>query len=234
MEGDSCLVPKNELRGIIASSPCLLRGIVRVGARGSEGGGSKREGELTMVSVDQNYQDLVDRTDAKLRYARLHLDELRPYERLGSLDDWERAHTESVLFHLVGAKDAFLQEINYAYELGLRPSGVNENILAVKLHERGQHSEALRRITELRDDGKSWYSLMLALRNQGAHRNHINRLAEVGVGSARDMPRTSHFKDPRNNKVIDQGAVATLQKFYDSLELLLSELRPLLPRLPPD
>lgn len=58
-----------------------------------------------------------ERTNAKLRYARIHLNELRLYQRKGSGDDFERSHQESFFFHLFGALDAFLQELNLYREI---------------------------------------------------------------------------------------------------------------------
>lgn len=54
----------------------------------------------------------VGRTDQKLRFARLQLEELRSHPSRNSGDDFERSHHESVLFHLYGSVDAFLQELN--------------------------------------------------------------------------------------------------------------------------
>jgi len=53
-------------------------------------------------------KNVQERTNAKLRYARLHLEELRSYRRKGSGDDFERSHQEAFLFHLFGTRDAFL------------------------------------------------------------------------------------------------------------------------------
>lgn len=39
-----------------------------------------------------------ERTNAKLRYARVHLDELWSHQRKGSGDDFERSHIESFFF----------------------------------------------------------------------------------------------------------------------------------------
>lgn len=178
------------------------------------------------MPVDPN---IAERTEAKLRYARLHVDELTGYVNLGSLDDWERAHAESVLFHLVGAKDSFLQEVNSAFALGLSLNSVNERALTDKIHERDVQPEALNRINELRENKDSWYSLMIELRNHVTHRNNISRLGKIGVGSAKDTPRTSHFKHPQTNEMIEDDVVVLLQRFCDCLGGLISDLRQSLP-----
>lgn len=72
--------------------------------------------------------DFRERTRTKLQYARIHLDEVRDSRRH---EAFERAHYESVLFHVVGAKDSFLQEINDAYGRPLKPHQVKERRLGV-------------------------------------------------------------------------------------------------------
>ena len=77
------------------------------------------------------------RTNAKLRYARVHLEELRSHQRKGSGDDFERSHQESFLFHLLGARDAFLQELNLYYNCGLELRKVRTSSLTQKLDKMG-------------------------------------------------------------------------------------------------
>ena len=49
---------------------------------------------------DKNIENLQARTESKLRYAEIHLNELKEQESLvGS--DFERTHQESFLFHLL-------------------------------------------------------------------------------------------------------------------------------------
>lgn len=56
---------------------------------------------------EKRLENLRARTDAKLRFAEVHLKELLALPRLSG-DDFDRAHQESYLYHLIGAKDAFL------------------------------------------------------------------------------------------------------------------------------
>jgi hypothetical protein len=68
--------------------------------------------------LDKTAKSLQARTDAKLRYAKIHLDELAalPIRNGG---DFDRAHQESFLFHLFGARDAFLAELNHYYAIAV-------------------------------------------------------------------------------------------------------------------
>lgn len=42
--------------------------------------------------MEEKMNNAQDRTDAKLRYARIHLEELKSHPQIGSGDDFERAH----------------------------------------------------------------------------------------------------------------------------------------------
>jgi len=171
--------------------------------------------------------NLVHRTDAKLSYARLHLNELREYSNLGHADNWERAHTESILFHLVGVKDAFLHEINFAYSLDVDVDQINERRLAFELKKRRRPSIALERICDLRNDGRSWLYRLVELRNQGSHRFHIHRTIKIGVGGA--TGRLTRLRDPRSDMEIEKDPLELLQEFCDKMEELVTEMRKLLP-----
>lgn len=52
---------------------------------------------------EKTLQNLRARADAKLRYAEIHLDELKAIDRLGG-SEFDRAHQESFLFHLLGPR----------------------------------------------------------------------------------------------------------------------------------
>ena len=79
------------------------------------------------------------RTDSKLRFAKVHLTELEECPTKGHGHDFERAHQESFLFHLLGVRDAFLQELNIYYECGLSLNQENKSRLQDKLDRKGVH-----------------------------------------------------------------------------------------------
>ncbi len=115
------------------------------------------------------------RTDLKLRFAGIHLEEITSRHELGSGDDFERAHEESFLFHLIGAKDSFLQELNAAYKLDLPIKQVIETHLQKALKEKTISSPALTTIVRLEEDETSWLAIGIELRHQGMHRSNIPR-----------------------------------------------------------
>jgi hypothetical protein len=87
--------------------------------------------------------ELNNRVHFKLNAARRHLDNLiRLEDRAGSLaSDDVRVQAEmdidECLYHLVGVKDALLQEINNELHLGLRQRDVNLETINKELSQRG-------------------------------------------------------------------------------------------------
>ena len=86
---------------------------------------------------------LISRTDQKLRFARIHVDELRGHPSRNTGDDFERSHHESFLFHLYGAVDAFLQELNLYCNCGLALEKVSREALKKTLEKQGRISKIL-------------------------------------------------------------------------------------------
>ena len=68
------------------------------------------------------------RADEKIKYGEIHLNELKNKIREKSAittgDPWENAHIESCMYHLAGAVEAILHEINIGYSLNLRLQNV--------------------------------------------------------------------------------------------------------------
>jgi len=96
----------------------------------------------TLEPMDLQTQAFQARTDAKLRYAKVHLDELAALPAHGG-DDFDRAHQESFLFHLYGTRDAFLIELNHYYGLGLPIESLTPGKLREALKLRGIQSPEL-------------------------------------------------------------------------------------------
>ena len=168
------------------------------------------------------------RTDSKLRFARVHLEEMTSRHELGSGDDFERAHEESFLFHLIGAKDSFLQELNAAYKLELPIKQVKETNLQKALKKKTLSCPALATIVKLENDKTSWLALAIELRHQGTHRSNI--------------PRHFYRGGEYNGKVFFTNLLAAQQMETDIPEFLwqclnnmaelLQQLRSTLPQEP--
>ena len=160
-----------------------------------------------------------DRTAAKLAYARVHLEELKNHSARGSGDTFERAHQESFLFHLVGVRDAFLQELNVSYGCGLDPQKVSARNLEERLSASGNSSPELEELLEIEGDSKSWLSVAKEMRNHTTHRQSIPRL--FYVGGVEDG--IVHLKDPRDGETIEMDVP-------DAFDLWLSKMEELIVR----
>jgi hypothetical protein len=114
-----------------------------------------------------------ERTDAKLRYADVHITELKLIRRDGS--DFDAAHQESFLFHLFGVRDALLQEINIFHSCGLAIEKVTRRQLENVFTNTGLTSPALDALIELEDDPNSWLSGAAEMRHQSTHRRSVPR-----------------------------------------------------------
>ena len=134
-----------------------------------------------------------DRTEQKLQYAAIHIQELRGYEDAESNDDWENAHQESCFFHLAGAVDALLHEVNDAYSLRLELTEVGWRRVDQQLQSTGRDSSAFSHLQEIRNKEGSWLNLLFEWRNHGTHRRHVGKDVWIGRGN--------QFKDPRTGKV---------------------------------
>jgi hypothetical protein len=172
------------------------------------------------------------RTDQKLAFARIHLGELQSYRRAGSNDDWENAHQESCLFHLAGAVDAMLQEINDAYSLGLTMYEVTWKKMRTKFRQTGQSSPAFAQLDSLRQNTGSSLALLYALRNHGAHRTRVAKL--VSIGNVVRVP-DNEFKDPRTEErqsvYPGLGCTDVLARLHKDVQNLVSLCRRSDPRL---
>lgn len=176
------------------------------------------------------------RTDSKLRFARVHLEEITSRHELGSGDDFERAHEESFLFHLVGAKDAFLQEINVAYKLELPFHKVKEHELRKVLKAKALESLALDEIERLEEklevDKAGWLAIAIELRNHGTHRSNIPRILHGSTRKEKVCENKAKvfLINPLTEQPIETDIPVLLQEYLANMEDLIQEQRPTLPQ----
>ena len=168
-----------------------------------------------------------DRTDKKIIFAELTFKEIMSHPRFGSAEDFERAHEESYFYHIIGAKDSFLQEINEAYKLGLLPYQVNEPALAKKLNAKMLHSIELDEIINLKNDSTSWLAIAIRLRNHGTHQSNIPRLFDEVISSKTSSTR--YFIDPMTNTQLKTDIPTFMEQCLIDVKALISRLRTTLP-----
>jgi len=189
-----------------------------------------------MVSPFRARTNVQDRTNAKLRYAGIHLKEIKSQRKIGSADDFERAHEESFLFHLIGAKDSFLQEINAAYNIGLPFKDVKESTLRRKLEAKAVESPALKEIVRLEErlevDEAGWLAVAIELRNHGTHRSNIPRILHGSTRQEKVYENKAKvfLTNPLTEQPIETDIPVLLQEYLTNMEDLIQEQRPTLPQ----
>jgi len=163
-----------------------------------------------------------DRVDSKLRYAGVHLEELRNIPRRGS--DLERALQESYLFHLLGVTDALLQEMNLYYALGIKRGRVTVPAIATELHAAGRMSRALTHMLAVERDSTSWLNCAKDMRNHVTHRASVQRKFYHG-GSKHNQ---ASLVDTRTSKEIDRDYLGLYEDWHSEMGDLIKDVRKLM------
>ena len=168
-----------------------------------------------------------ERTEAKLKYAAIHLDELRRRRVLygSQIGDWERAHQESFLFHLLGVRDALLQEINLFHACGLKMRNVSIGRISQRLVKSGSVSAALRILMKLEGMRSTWLSIAKRLRNTSTHQKNVPR--QLIVDGANDDPQ--FFRDPLTGKWIETNCIDLFAQWHGKAIKLIKNLRGKMP-----
>ncbi len=171
------------------------------------------------------------RADQKLTYARVILKELRANPDRTTNDDWEKAHQECVFFHLAGSVEGLMHEVNLGYGLGLDICDVTWAGVRKCLSCSGQESPAYDELERLRNDRKSWLSLLFEFRNHGAHRANISKVVQLSNHALLD----NLFIDPRTGDaqtiIPGKGCLEVLEFLGNKVEELIRDLRELDPML---
>ena len=169
---------------------------------------------------DKLTKPLQERTDAKLRYARVHLDELKT-QGPPSGDDFDRAHQESFLFHLLGTRDAFLAELNHYYQAGLVPDTLSPGQIRNALREQGITSSELRTLYELEQDESSWYCKAKDMRDHSTHVQGVPRAYFLG---GEDHQKVK-LKNPRTGVLTERHFILEFDDWLHEMETLIHSLR---------
>lgn len=165
-------------------------------------------------------KNLQDRTDAKLRYAAVHLREL---ERLAFRhgDDFDRAHQESFLYHLLGVRDAFLAELNAYYACGLSGSGVTLGKLRESLRRTNRSSPEVRELYELETTPGNWLAQAKDMRDHSTHIAGVPRSFHVG-GKDDGMV---WLRNPRTQELVERDFVLECHAWHGLMADLIARLR---------
>jgi hypothetical protein len=172
------------------------------------------------MTEEQTINIKQERTDAKLRYAALHLDELKSNDTAGG-NDFERAHQESFLFHLVGVKEAFLFELNLYYRLRVSDSQISLGNMHKALNEAELESPELAEIYNLENDNESWLYHAKSIRDHSMHISNVARHFHLGGESHRKV----FLSNPKTGKVIERHINEEFEHWLTSMNELISRLR---------
>jgi hypothetical protein len=165
-------------------------------------------------------ENLRSRADAKIRYAKVHLDELKAINRLGG-DDFDLAHQESFLYHLLGAKEAFLIELNAYYSGGLPNHDLTAGKLREALRIKGKNSKELAELYSLEADQSSWLSHAKELRDYSTH--IAGAIRGFHLGGQRDGQVWLH--NPSTGQKIERHFVDEFTEWLAKMKELLERLR---------
>jgi hypothetical protein len=164
------------------------------------------------------------RTDAKLRYARIHLEELKAQLSIRG-DDFERSHQEAFLAQLFGAYAALLQELNIDLDCNLASDDVTLGKMCRALECRGCTSPQLVELYELEINAASWFSQAKCMRNHTTHVGGIPLAFYVKIGGEEDRPRPTSLLDPRNREELPGDATDVLASWLSEMESLIRRVR---------
>ncbi len=163
-----------------------------------------------------------ERVDSKLRYAYVMQADLRGMPRRGSDD--ERAHQEAFLFHLLGTRDALLQEMNVFYGLGLDRKSVSIGSIRDGLAAAGKSSGALTKLVAIESDSSSWLNCAKDMRNHATHRANVGRHFYQGGPKSGQ----ASLRDTRTGKEIDKDYVDLHDDWLNKMGKLVTDLRTLM------
>lgn len=169
----------------------------------------------------------IERTDAKLRYADVLLFEMAAKRLIDPAQgtDWARAHQEGFLFHLLGVRDALLQELNLFHGCGLAIDQVRKADLAAKLEKQDSTSPALDLLNTLESDQTSWLSIASRMRHHSMHRRNVPRQFFVG-GASHDL---EFLMDPLAGDPIETDYMELFKQWRDEMRQLVQDMRAKMP-----
>lgn len=161
-----------------------------------------------------------ERTAAKLRYAKVHLDELAALDSLRG-DDYDRAHQESYLFHLLGARDAFLIELSHFYGSGLPDENLSSGRLRKALEKEEIRSAELTELFELENEDASWFRQAKDMRDLSAHVQGVPRTFHCG-GEEHGQVK---LKNPRTGAMTGGHFLDEFELWFEQMVSLIRRLR---------
>jgi len=171
------------------------------------------------VMKQKTLDNLQARAKAKLRYAEVHLNELRNLKEIGN--DFDRAHQESFLYHLLGAKDAFLLELNIYYGCDLLPEQITPGNLKKAIDKQNRKSPELIRLRKLETNTKSWFNRAKAIRDHSTHNRGVSMIFYAG---GEDDGKVC-LRNPKTNRELKKHYINMFSDWLSKMQKLIDTLR---------
>ena len=164
---------------------------------------------------------LTARTDSKIRFAKLHVTELRECKIPGQGHDFERAHQEAFFAQLFGAYASLFQELNEDLRCGLKPESVSLGQMRNAMKAKGPVDPKLTELYNLEQDASSWLSHAKAMRD---HTSHIGGIPQVFYAGGENDGQTS-LKHPKTMSEVPGYYVDNLATWANEMEALVMKMR---------
>lgn len=160
---------------------------------------------------DQKRQKSRSRADTKLRWAKAHFDEMIAAGNGGS--DFERSHLESSLFHLIGARDAFLGELVEYYLLEELEGDLTVGRVRDALRVQNRSTNEIAELYQLEQNATGWLYQAKLWRDHTTHRAGLQHhfSLHIGVGGATPGPVRLRTQ-PNSNDKIDLDPILQRQR----------------------
>jgi hypothetical protein len=159
-----------------------------------------------------------NRTDAKIRFAQVMLDDLRDRPG-GAGDDFQRSREEAFWYHLFGAIDAFLNEVNEHHGFLLPAHKVNLANLEADLKKKCRVSAQLDEIRRAQNDPSGFLHRLKDLRDVSTHRGGISRTFYQGGPEHGQRRVNDATGQPSGKDILEEfdDALVEMRKFIDRL-----------------
>lgn len=164
---------------------------------------------------------LIERTDAKIRYARLHVKELRECDAPGQGHDFERSHQEAFFAQLFGAYASLFQELNEDLGCRLNPESVTLGGMRSAMKAKGDVSLKLTELYTMERDPSCWLSLAKAMRDHITHLGNIPLIFFEGGQNHGEQ----WFRHPKTLVPIPGDYVGHLEVWVNEMEALIACIR---------
>ena len=172
------------------------------------------------MNESKEIENFCSRTDRKLRFAQVHLEELK-VKGISNGDDFDRAHQESFVYHLLGAKEAFLIELNAYYRTELKGQEISMGNLKKALEKKGIQSNELVELYKLENEEESWLFHAKAIRDHSTHISDVPRHFHLGGENHQRV----FLSNPKTGQIIERHLIDEFSEWINKMKELIERLR---------